>query len=152
MGLTTAPATESIMGSLPPSKAGVGSAVNDTTRQTGGALGVAIIGSVFLFRYHNAVGTLSGLPPSVASAVRNSIGTALDAARTLPHAQQARIATIADHAFVSSMRLAYPVAAVVVLAAALVTWKFLPARAPDEPGDEDNVDQAITESLLGAEA
>src|SRR5206468_1469170 len=53
MGFTSAPATESIMGSLPPGKAGVGSAVNDTTRQTGGALGVAVIGSIFLFRYHN---------------------------------------------------------------------------------------------------
>ena len=46
MGLTMAPATESVMGSLPREKAGVGSAVNDTTRQMGGALGVAIIGSV----------------------------------------------------------------------------------------------------------
>ena len=46
MGLTMAPATESIMGSVPRAKAGVGSAVNDTTRQVGGALGVAIIGSV----------------------------------------------------------------------------------------------------------
>ena len=46
MGLVMAPATESIMGSLPRAKAGVGSAVNDTTRQVGGALGVAVIGSV----------------------------------------------------------------------------------------------------------
>ena len=48
MALTMAPATESIMGSLPLAKAGVGSAVNDTTRQVGGALGVAIIGSVLV--------------------------------------------------------------------------------------------------------
>ena len=46
MGMVMAPATESVMGSLPRDKAGVGSAVNDTTRQMGGALGVAIIGSV----------------------------------------------------------------------------------------------------------
>ena len=46
MGMTMAPATESVMGSLPRAKAGVGSAVNDTTRQVGGALGVAIIGTV----------------------------------------------------------------------------------------------------------
>ena len=46
MGMTMAPATESVMGSLPRSKAGVGSAINDTTRQVGGALGIAIIGSV----------------------------------------------------------------------------------------------------------
>src|SRR3954454_15112651 len=52
MGMVMAPATESIMGSLPKVKAGVGSAVNDTTRQTGGALGVAVIGSIFAARYH----------------------------------------------------------------------------------------------------
>ena len=49
--MTMAPATESVMGSLPRSKAGVGSAVNDTTRQVGGALGVAIIGSVVSSAY-----------------------------------------------------------------------------------------------------
>src|SRR5947208_8424871 len=87
MGFTTAPATESIMGSLPPGKAGVGSAVNDTTRQTGGALGVAVLGSVFASRYHAAVAasatTLAGLPASVRAAVRDSIGKALDAGRSL---------------------------------------------------------------------
>lgn len=46
MGATMAPATDSIMGSLPLAKAGVGSAMNDTTRMVGGALGVAVIGSV----------------------------------------------------------------------------------------------------------
>ncbi len=56
MGLTMAPATESIMGSLPLGKAGVGSAVNDTTRQVGGALGVAVIGSVLASIYGSQVG------------------------------------------------------------------------------------------------
>ena len=51
MGLVMAPATESIMGSLPRAKAGVGSAMNDTTRQVGGALGVAVVGSVMLSMY-----------------------------------------------------------------------------------------------------
>src|SRR5256885_1584498 len=56
MALTMAPATESIMGSLPLGKAGVGSAVNDTTRQVGGALGVAVIGSVLASLYGSQVG------------------------------------------------------------------------------------------------
>src|SRR3954453_9838035 len=55
MGLVMAPATESIMGSLPRSKAGVGSAMNDTTRQMGGAVGVAVIGSIFAISYRPAV-------------------------------------------------------------------------------------------------
>ena len=50
-----APATESIMGSLPPAKAGVGSAMNDTTRQMGGALGVAVLGSILATSYRPGV-------------------------------------------------------------------------------------------------
>jgi hypothetical protein len=46
MGVTAAPATGEIMSAVPLSKAGVGSAVNDTTRELGGALGIAILGSV----------------------------------------------------------------------------------------------------------
>jgi EmrB/QacA subfamily drug resistance transporter len=56
MGLTMAPATESIMGSLPPAKAGVGSAVNDTTRELGGALGVAVLGSLLASGYATSLG------------------------------------------------------------------------------------------------
>ena len=63
LGLTTAPATESILGVLPPAKAGVGSAVNDATREVGGTLGVAIIGSVFSSIYlHRLAGT--AVPPA----------------------------------------------------------------------------------------
>ena len=134
MGFTTAPATESIMGSLPPGKAGVGSAVNDTTRQTGGALGVAVLGSIFASRYHRAVDTagaaLAGLPPGVRAAVRDSIGKALDAAHTLPPAQARVAAAVARHAFVVSMRLAYGIASGVVLTASFIAWRYLPARAP----------------------
>ena len=50
------------MGSLPPARlAGVGSAINDTTRQTGGALGVAVIGSLFLSAYHHFADKAKGL-------------------------------------------------------------------------------------------
>jgi EmrB/QacA subfamily drug resistance transporter len=132
MGLTTAPATESIMGSLPPAKAGVGSAVNDTTRQTGGALGVAVLGSIFAFGYHNAIGSAAALPASVRASVRNSIGTALDAARRLPPAQAAAVRRLADHSFTTAMRPTYIAGALVVLCAAFITWRFLPAWAPDE--------------------
>src|SRR5579871_3874585 len=74
-GFTTAPVTESIMGSLPVSRAGVGSAVNDTTRQTGGAIGVAVMGTVFAGWYHTSIGRLLFLPPAVRATARESIGT-----------------------------------------------------------------------------
>src|SRR6266545_4985144 len=67
MGLTMAPATESIMGSLPPAKAGVGSAMNDTTRQVGGALGVAVLGSILAAGYGAAIQpTLRSASPPLA--------------------------------------------------------------------------------------
>ena len=71
------------MGSLPLAKAGVGSAVNDTTRQVGGALGVAIIGSVLASTYGSKVGdAVAGqpLPGGVANDAKNSLGFALQTA------------------------------------------------------------------------
>src|SRR4029079_18363736 len=80
LGATTAPATESIMGSLSADKAGVGSAVNDTTRELGGTLGVAIIGSVFSSVYINALdnggGAFAQLPPDAQHATLESVGAA----------------------------------------------------------------------------
>ncbi len=61
MGMTMAPATEAVMGSLPRAKAGVGSAINDTTRQVGGALGVAVIGSVVTSVYSQRIFDLAGV-------------------------------------------------------------------------------------------
>src|SRR5262249_30456630 len=73
LGMTHARVTESIMGSLPPSRAGVGSAVNDTTRQTGGALGVAVLGSVFASHYHHVVQSVAGLTSAQSAQARDSI-------------------------------------------------------------------------------
>ena len=69
-----APATDSIMGSLPLAKAGVGSAVNDTTRQVGGAIGVAIVGSVLSSTYGNKIGEFFAGTPAPAEAVTAARG------------------------------------------------------------------------------
>jgi EmrB/QacA subfamily drug resistance transporter len=131
MGLTTAPATESIMGSLPLGKAGVGSAVNDTTRQTGGALGVAVLGSIFALRYHSIVQT-DAVPASLRDGVHDSIGRAIEVAQAPGVAATDANAAInaAREAFIVSMRLSYALAAGIILLAAGVTWKYLPAWAP----------------------
>lgn len=73
LGLTTAPATEAIMGSLSPDKAGVGSAVNDTTRELGGTLGVAIVGSVFASIYSGRIASASALT-ALPKELRSMIG------------------------------------------------------------------------------
>ena len=131
VGFTSAPATESIMGSLPPSRAGVGSAVNDTTRQVGGAMGIAVLGSTFLALYHHFVAH-TGQAPAAAAGLHDSIGSALSVVRRLPRAQAAQVVELARSAFIDAMRLTYPIAAAFVMLAALIAWRFLPARAPHE--------------------
>jgi EmrB/QacA subfamily drug resistance transporter len=132
LGFTTAPATESIMGSLPPGRAGVGSAINDTTRQTGGALGVAVLGSLFLALYHHYASNTSDLSRRAAHAVHDSVGTALSAARHLPAKQAAEVVNFSRNAFIEAMRLTYPIAAAIVMVAAVIAWRYLPAHAPAE--------------------
>jgi EmrB/QacA subfamily drug resistance transporter len=126
MGLAGAPATESILGSLPPERANLGSAVNDTTRELGGALGVAIVGSVMSSLY--AAKLSDALPASVspadAAAARESLGAG---AQMGPD-----IANAAREAFVQAMSGASIVVAIVAAAGAFMAWRYLPARAAAE--------------------
>jgi EmrB/QacA subfamily drug resistance transporter len=134
-GLVSAPATESIMGSLPTSRAGVGSAVNDTTRQTGGALGVAVIGSIFLAFYHHFATHVGNLTASSRAALHDSIGTALDTAKSLSVTHAAQAAELVTHskaAFLDAMRLTYPIAAGIMFVSVFVAWRWLPAHASIE--------------------
>src|SRR6266480_241271 len=90
MGLTSAPATEAIMGVVPKAKAGVGSAVNDATRLLGGTLGVALIGSVYASLYANRL--TGSVPAAVARNAHGSVGATLSAAATLAHTGHPRLA------------------------------------------------------------
>jgi EmrB/QacA subfamily drug resistance transporter len=130
MGLTMAPATESIMGSLPLAKAGVGSAMNDTTRQVGGALGVAVLGSILASSYGAAIQpALRDAPPPIAQTAGDSIGAAATIAGRLGPAGQGLLEA-ARSAFLQGMGDAVRVGAGVAALAALLVLLFLPARAP----------------------
>ena len=87
MGNVMSPATESIMGSLPREKAGVGSAMNDTTRQVGGAVGVAVLGSILSSHYGpNLASALAGkVPAPLVTAARDSVGRAVGVANDPTH-------------------------------------------------------------------
>ncbi|HEX7097019.1 MAG TPA: MFS transporter [Acidimicrobiales bacterium] len=130
MSLVMAPATESIMGSLPPAKAGVGSAVNDTTRELGAALGIAVLGSVFASSYgprmNDATAAL-GLPDGVRDSAADQIGSALAIANDLG-APGAQLAAAARDAFVDGMGTSLIAGAVVMGLASLLTLLLLPAR------------------------
>jgi EmrB/QacA subfamily drug resistance transporter len=129
MALCMAPATEAIMGALPPARAGVGSAVNDVVREVGGTLGVAVIGSVLTSAYAPAMdGATAGLPAQAADAASDSVGAAHHVAATLGGEAAARLVSAADHAFVDAMSTTTTIAAAVALAGAMVALAFLPAR------------------------
>ena len=134
MALTMAPATESVMGSLPRSKAGVGSAVNDTTRQMGGALGVAIIGSLVASVYAAGIDDVArgfGLSGSLLSEARNSLGSALNLSGDLGPSG-GEFARAAKDSFVDGLSQGLLLGAGVVAIAAFVAYRFLPAAAQDE--------------------
>jgi predicted MFS family arabinose efflux permease len=131
MGMTMAPATESVMGSLPRAKAGVGSAINDTTRQVGGALGVAIIGTVVTSVYTSRIGDLAGvfgLGGQQLAQAESSLGGAQAAAAGLGSQADAFVSA-ANDSFVDALSVGLRFAAVFIVAAVVIAWKFLPSHA-----------------------
>ncbi|HMK11444.1 MAG TPA: MFS transporter [Acidimicrobiales bacterium] len=136
MANVMAPCTDSIMGSLPKAKAGVGSAVNDTTRQMGGAIGVAVFGSLMASHFASAMTDKIGgvIPEALFAQVKNNVSQALVVAARSPAAQPFRgqIVSAANESFVSGLHVIGLLAAVITLFAAVGVAIFLPARARDE--------------------
>jgi EmrB/QacA subfamily drug resistance transporter len=131
MALTFSPATESIMGSLPLSRAGVGSAVNDTTRQVGGAVGVAVIGSVFSSIYGaKVVSALKGrgIAPSLVTEAKQQLGFALEAAAHLRPQAAAAFVHLAQLSFVHGLHAGLLVAAAVAAVVLVPVLIYLPSR------------------------
>jgi EmrB/QacA subfamily drug resistance transporter len=128
-GMAMPAATEVIMASLPPSRAGVGSAVNDTVREFGGALGVAVIGSVAATSYASSMGRqLDRFPELTAtdrSLIRNNVGAAIDVSHRLGGSGN-EIASAARSAFIDSMHTSLWIATALALGAALVARTQLP--------------------------
>ena len=126
-----APATDAIMGSLPEAKMSVGSAINDTTRVAGGALGVAVLGSLLASGYRGDMDSaVSALPPQARELAQDSLAGALAVAERVG---DGRLAAAAQDAFVSGMHTAALVAAAVALAGALVAAVFLPVASERVP-------------------
>ncbi|MDF2469974.1 multidrug resistance protein Stp [Rhodococcus erythropolis] len=139
LGLTAAPATEAIMGAVPPEKAGIGSGMNDATREVGGTLGVAIIGSVYASLYASSLASsdaAQNLPDHVRSAVEDSVGGAVIASEQLrtagEHNAAQTISDVANHAFLDGLASGSYVAAAVTALGALVAAAFLPSRPKND--------------------
>jgi EmrB/QacA subfamily drug resistance transporter len=125
MGFAGTPATESIMSSVPPDRANIGSAVNDTTRELGGALGVAIVGSIVSSLYGARLGEAipDQVPAPVEAAARESLGAAVQMTGDLG----TQVASAAREAFVHAMSRGTIVVAAMATLGALIACRYLPA-------------------------
>jgi EmrB/QacA subfamily drug resistance transporter len=134
MGFISTPATESILLVLPPARAGVGSAVNDATRELGGTLGVAVVGSIFssVYAAHLADSALGRLPGSALATAQDSVGAAQTIAAGSPELQGA----VRD-SFMSGLSVSSLVIGVLCLAAAAIAVRVLPGRQAQTPADAE---------------
>jgi EmrB/QacA subfamily drug resistance transporter len=122
------PATVMIMSSLPREKAGSGSAVNNTFRQVGGAIGVAVLGSLLSTTYRNGIdGHLGVLPAADRHAAGESVQATLSIAGKLGAAGRALVQP-ANDAFIHAMHITAIGSAAVALAGAVVVLVFLPGK------------------------
>ena len=144
MGITAAPATGEIMSSVPMSKAGVGSAVNDTTRELGGALGIALLGSIANSAYRSSIDLDDlGLPADAAEAAAESIGAASSVAQSVPNGGE--VVAQAASAFTDAFTVANRVAVGIAVAAAIgiLAW-FRRGNEPDaEAAESLDLDLAL---------
>lgn len=137
MGLATGPATDAILAALPESKSGVGSAVNDTTREVGGALGVAVVGSTMSSWYAERLSELWSalhVPTAALTPAKESVGAAMSIGARLPHEISAQAVDAVGAAFINGLRVGCYVVAAACLLASLAAFLFLPAH--DRPEQE----------------
>ena len=132
LSLVTSPASESVMGSLPREMAGVGSAINDTGREVGGTLGVAIIGSIFATTYGPRIVDLLSpleLPGAAVSSAEESVGAAFAVAEQVGEPSLAgTIRAAASTSFLDGFQAACITVGIIALIGSLMASRFLPAR------------------------
>ncbi|MCU1375770.1 MAG: hypothetical protein JWO68_3056 [Actinomycetia bacterium] len=159
MAVTMSPFTAMIMTSVPPERAGMGSATNDTTRELGGALGVAILGSVATTHYRAAsLPGLEGLAAAPRTLVRSGLAGALATAASLPRSTGGPLATEARRAFTEGFGMACLAGAAVVAVAAVAITLVLrrvaaaPAGVTVAPPAEDPIEQLEEVPIVAEEA
>ena len=144
MSLALAPvitlATELIVGSAPPEQAGAATGVSETSGELGGALGIAILGSLAtaVYRSEVAAGLPVGIGADVFAAARDTLGGAIAVAQTLPAELAAAVVAVAQTAFVDAIHVVAVVSGIgailTAIIAAVALWK-VPARTEPAPGE-----------------
>src|SRR5712691_3569520 len=131
MGLVMAPASTTIMTAVPAHQAGAGSAINDTIREVGGALGIAIVGSLSAAVYHSRLGSVlaaSHAPSHIVHVATSSVAAADIAGQRIGGLQGSELVAAAHAAFVHAMAMGIRLAAAVALVSAVAAFFALPRR------------------------
>ncbi|RMI29947.1 MFS transporter [Nocardia stercoris] len=142
LGLGLPLAADTVLKTLPGTRAGMGTALSRTLQSIGVVLGTAVLGSVLSAAYRTRLdGSGTGLPGAAATAARSNIAGAHAVAGGLPHLLGAAVTDAADHAYVHGMTTAILTAIGVLVVGAILTAVLLPgtdiAAAPqDSPGDD----------------
>jgi DHA2 family multidrug resistance protein-like MFS transporter len=128
--------TDMMIGAAPPERAGAASAVSETTSEFGGAMGIAVLGSIGTVVYRSQLaGTVpAGVPPASAEAARDTLGGALAAAQALPAQLGAALQDAAREAFTQGLRLVFAVnAGLAIGIAVLVAVLLRGVHTDDDP-------------------
>jgi hypothetical protein len=146
MALAGSPATTAIVASLPREKQGVASAINDVSRELGGALGIAVLGSILNTAYRSGVEQhTASLPVALADKARGSLGAAQAIGHRLGSGD---LASHANSAFVHGVSLALIAASVLLVGGAL----FVALRAPGRAESEANAGPQVVPAATPADA
>jgi DHA2 family multidrug resistance protein-like MFS transporter len=134
--------TELIVGSAPPEQAGAASGISETGAELGGALGIAILGSIGVAVYRSQIADAlpSVVPSAAAAAARDTLGAAVGVASDLPSRAGATLLDVAREAFVQGMHLTSAIAAVVAIGiavVAVVTLRNVGTGVDGDAGDAD---------------
>lgn len=147
MALSAAPATQAIVASLPQSKQGVASAVNDLSRELGGVLGIAVLGSVLNAGYrYDLADAARGMPAGALARAQDSLASALGVARQLGGAQGARLAHAAREAYVGGLYASLLTGAMILVVAAVGTVLLARRRSKRDPASARAGDAPSTRS------
>jgi hypothetical protein len=133
MGMALTVTADTILASVPRDRTGAASAISETATELGGALGMAVLGSILIAAYRTGLVLPAGLPAGDRHAVEDSLGAALSVAGSLPAELARQVADTARHAFVEGMHVALVCGAGL---AALFTLRGVPKVIPEDIGDE----------------
>jgi DHA2 family multidrug resistance protein-like MFS transporter len=137
--------TELIVGSSPPEKAGAASGISETGAELGGAMGIAILGSIgtALYRSELAGALPAGIPAEAAAAALDTLGGAVNVAGQLPEPLGATLLELSRAAFVQGLNLAAGISAVVAIGAAVMAAVLLRHAAAGSRAEDPSEMQAI---------